>query len=402
MHPRLLLLAIALLLSPPLCATAQQLPAPHPAASTTIRHTGDLGRLFPKGPTEISSSLDGSIFAMDNGSVWSVAAGGVIGSLGKPLHLFCMSAHGKWLAFVEHNTNTVRIWTLATGEIRDLPQFSEQVQHFASSPDDSTLIVVTKSGIPELFDLATGNSLRKFVRTSRKGAGDVLAFSPDGALLADGDQVWTVSTAAPFLQLEGTFRAFSADGKTLWTQAGATIDEWNIATKQKSSIYQIPATGGDQFTVRADGRFGVLSRSLEPVQLSVWDMHSGLQSGALHIPSQLGRYRVFFLGNSDWLLACSQHTFPLLVRVSTGEQLATLDSHEKNWSVVRAADGAYDASPEALIFSPQQGGGMSVDGVRVDKGTFPRVTGLLKQLPGAPGGRASQGSQRKTGLGHGQ
>ena len=230
---------------------------------------------------------------MDNGSVWSVPAGGVIGTLGKPLHLLCMSAHGKWLAYVEHNSNTVRIWTLATGEIRDLPQFSEQVQHFASSPDDSTLVVATKSEIPRALrpghwqqppQICTNIPQRRWRRPRLQPR-----WHPPRRRRPGLDRVHRRSLPAARRRFPRLFARWqnSLDAGRLNQRRVEHLHE----TKEQH-LHDSRPPAGDRFTVRADGRYGVLSRSLDSVQLSVWDMHSGLQSGALHIPSQLGSYRV--------------------------------------------------------------------------------------------------------------
>jgi WD40 repeat protein len=355
--------------------------------SPAVQHTGGLGR-FGGGPEAAVANRDGRIFAMNDGSVWNVATGGVTGELGKPLRVFYMSTRGGWLAFT--NGNSVKIWTLASGEIRDFAELDEPVEHLAGSPDETMLVAVTRHGGPELFQVASGTHIRNLTWSSDRqhilSQDAVVAFSPDAKLLACGSEVWTVDSGVSLLKLEGNFEAFTSDGRTLLTMVGNhTVEEWDLSTRQRSSVFDLPTNSSDRFAFRPDGKLGVLSQPLNPNQLTVWDIHAGLQTGVVRLPSITGGYRVNFLGDSDWLIAGNQHSHPQLVRISTGEVIAILDSDgKKNWSVVRTSDGAYDASAEALIIAPQERGRMFVDGTRIDQGQFKRVPSLLGSLPGAP------------------
>ena len=367
-------------------ALSQQLPTPHVVASPAVHHTGGLGR-FGGGPDVVVASQDGRVFAMNDGSVWNVAAGGVIGELGKPLHIFYLSARGGWVAFAEGNT--VKMWALASGEIRDFAQLDEPVEHLAGSPDESMLVAVTRQGAPQLFQVASGTHIRNFAWSSDQNKfldqDAVVAFSPDASLLACGSEVWRVASGMSLLKLKGAFKTFTSDGRTLFTITGNhTVEEWDISTRQRSSMFDLPTNSSDRFFFSPDARVGVLSQPLNPNQLTIWDMRAGLQTGVIKLPSITSGYRVNFLGSSDWLIACSQHATPRLVRISTGEVIGTLDSDGNRWSVVRASDGAYDASANALTFRERQRGGTYVDGTRIDEGPFTRVAGLLSSLPGAP------------------
>ncbi len=367
-------------------AWPQQLPAPHAVASPAVQHTGGLGR-FGGGPDVVAASRDGRVFAMNDGSVWNVAAGKVTGELGKPLRVFYLSAHGGWLAFAEGNT--IKKWALASGEISDFAELDQPVEHLAGSPDETMLVAVARQGAPQLFQVASGTRIRNFVWSSDKNKfvdqDAVVAFSPDASLLACGSEVWTVASGVSLLKLEGTFKAFTGDGRTLFSiVSNHTVEEWDLSSRQRTSLFDLPANSSARFVFSPDARVGVLSQPLNPKQLTVWDTHAGLQTGVIRLPSITSGYRVNFLGISDWFIAGNQHAVPRLVQISTGEAIATLDSDGKNWSVVRSSDGAYDASADALVIAPQQRGGISVDGIRIDSGQFPRIAGLLSKLPGAP------------------
>lgn len=364
----------------------EQLPTPHMSGAPQNFHTGGVG--FFEGPYLAASSLDGRIFATNDGSVWSVAAGGVVGALGKELHVFTLSARGTWLAFAEGKS--IKIWTFASGEVRELAQADDLVEHMAGSPDETTLAVVSRNGAPQLFQVSSGERLRNFIWSSQKRVfldhEAILAFSPDGTLLACGSEVWTVSTGKSLMQLDGRFRAFTSDGRALFTlQGDHAVAEWNLQVRKKTSMFDFPALSSNRFTISPDGTVGVLAQPMNANPLSLWDTQSGLQSKAIDVPpGGPGIYNVSFLGSSDWMIAGHMHARPLLVRVSTGEVLATLGSDRKNWSVVRAADGAYDASPSALTVSPRGMTTFIIDKNPFNRGGFEKVDGLLSKLPGAP------------------
>ena len=380
-------------------ARPQQLPAPHAVANPTAAlHTGGLGH-FGEFPTTVAASEDGRIFAMNDGSVWNVGSGGVVGHLGKPLRVFYVSPRGTWLAFAEGNT--VKLWTLASGEIRDFIELGEPVEHLAASPDESMLVAATVHGDPQLFQVATGTHLRNFVWTSERRQllhpEASIAFSPDAKLLACGPEVWTVASGTSLFRLEGDFRAFTSDGRTLFSMVGNhTVEEWDLKTHQRSSMFDLSTSSSDRFIFRPDGVVGVLSLRLNANPLALWDTHAGMQTSVIRVPQTSDGYRVNFLGNSDWVIVATQRASLRLVRISTAETVATLDSSGKNWSVVRASDGAYDASADALGSAPSQPGRMFVDGTPVSTGQFKRVAGLLSSLPGAPvASSAKQRAQRR-------
>jgi len=367
----------------------QQLPAPHSADSNVQHHTAALG--FDDGMRSAVASCNGRFWAFSNGDVWSVATGGAVGHLGKILTTYTLSAKGTWLAYTE--ATEVKVWTLATGEVRTLATLDAPAEYLVGSPDESHLAVVTYKGDPQLYNIQSGQLTKQLVwsgthRGVRREGAALMAFSPDGKLLACDTEIWAVGTGASRLVLEGSFRAFADNGRSVVTEANRTIAEWDLASGKQTSSFDIAANGSADFAFSGDGRWMAVS-DWRNAEIALWDVYAGLRSKVVHLPRG---YHSLFISDSDWLLATTLHAPTLLIRVSTAEEIASILSSGKEWALVRSSDGAYDGSP--AVVTPPQGRmqtALRIDRAPVDRLRFEQVPGLLGKLPGAPSGAPPSG-----------
>ena len=364
----------------------QQLPAPHSVDRPVQKHTASLA--FNDGMSSAEASSNGQYWAFSNGDVWSTAAGGAVGHLGKPLTIYYLSAEGKWLAYAEGLE--LRVWTLATGDVRTLATLDSRPEYLAGSPDESRLAVVTQRGNPQLYDIQSGQLTKQLVwsgthRGLQGARSALMAFSPDGKFLACDTEIWTVSTGASRLVLDGSFRAFAEKGHSVVTSnASRTIAEWDLSSGKQTSSFDTSASPSAPLAFGDNGRWMAISDPLSG-EIALWDVYSGLKSRTIHLPRQLGGYHSLFIGDSDWLLATALHAPTLLVSISTAEQIASILSNGKEWAVVRSSDGAYDGSSGAITL-PQgrTGPALQIDRVPFDPAQFEHLPGLLRKLLGAP------------------
>jgi WD40 repeat protein len=153
--------------------------------------------------------------------------------------------------------------------------------------------------------LATGNlnepvALHDIVGRTSRGLDDraestiaaaCVAFAPDGAILAVGQQdgrisLWDVRTTCRRGALEGhadfvTALAFSRDGTTLVSSSGdRTVRVWDVANgRERLSIPARDRTFGT-LSVSPDGRLLALGDRVSPV-VRLWDLSSGQENDSL-------------------------------------------------------------------------------------------------------------------------
>lgn len=112
----------------------------------------------------------------------------------------------------------------------------------AFSPDGQLLAFSDGEFIVSLWDVQTGQRLRRFEVRSRTTS---VAFSPTGQILASGNVVWDVQTGTRLRELDGDAVAFSPDGQILALTSSFdrtrqnpfrdTIQLWDVQTGQQLS-----------------------------------------------------------------------------------------------------------------------------------------------------------------------
>jgi WD40 repeat protein len=155
-----------------------------------------------------------------------------------------------------------RLWDVATGS--PIAEFGDGSQVVAFSPDGKMLASGSLDSTVHLWSTATHKQLRPPLRGHGAGVTDV-AFSPDGRTLissgADGAiLLWNPRTAVRLGRLTGhagsvNAIAVSPDGKTL-ASAGedGTVRLWNLATGRQTARIGDWSNAATDVAFSADGR----------------------------------------------------------------------------------------------------------------------------------------------------
>jgi WD40 repeat protein/serine/threonine protein kinase len=195
------------------------------------------------------------------------------------------SPDGKMVASGDDNGYVI-LWDVATQkEHLRMKGHSEFIDGLAFSPDGKTLASAANDSFVKVWRVADGAEVSTL--TGHQGRLHKVQFSPDGTLLAssgsdDTVKLWDVSTwseRATLPNIKPTDLAFSPDGKTLATVAGASVKLWNmpigdfrISIDSQAGIYDSLAFSPDGTTLAA----GSVRGSIE-----LWDPSTGEQRGTI-------------------------------------------------------------------------------------------------------------------------
>lgn len=174
----------------------------------------------------------------------------------------------------------------APGTRRLFQGHTDWVVSAAFSPDNRTALSASQDNTLILWDIATGEALRRF--TGHEDWVWDAAFSPDGTLAASASQdgtlmIWSVASGEALHRLEGHTGvvrsvAFSPDGQQLLSgSVDKTLILWDVATGEM--IQQLGVDGGGHsgavYSVAfSKGGFTALSGS-EDGTIILWNVASG-------------------------------------------------------------------------------------------------------------------------------
>ncbi|WP_261248561.1 caspase family protein [Laspinema olomoucense] len=250
--------------------------------------------------------------------------------------------------------NTLKIWDLETGEVRETlrserPSVIRDValdpysQRFASARDDGSI---------EIWQLdRQGSDLTVELEQRIEGHfGPVyaIALTPDGLTLASGSQdntikIWAIETGELLHTLtdhRGPVRslAISPDGQTLISGAGdATIKIWDLETGELQNTLTDHTRLVRGLAIAPSGK--ILASASWDQTLKIWDLTTGELQNTLmgHTDSVVS---VAISPDGSTLVSGSDDDTIKLWNLTTGEELATLTNHRSDiFSLVFSLDG---------------------------------------------------------------
>lgn len=304
-------------------------------------------------PISGQSSLDGLLAFSGDGktlssftegtiTVWDVASGKQSSSTAVGAKRLsdevALSPDAKVLARVglQEGDRDFKLLETATGRELMSPHVSEDavsVESLAFSPDGATLAIGDEEGAITLWDVFNGRELKSLKGHSFPAVS--VAFSPDGKTIASGSvdktiKLWSAS-AWGLKVLEGHTEpvqtvAFSPDGKTLASGSeDKTIKLWDVATARELRTLQNPKTSYDGVKAIAFSPDGKTLAGLEYDVIRLWDVASGSELKAIPFKGNEG-FNVSFSPDGK-TLACGIDQTIELWDVATGEEVRTLTGH---------------------------------------------------------------------------
>lgn len=270
---------------------------PNPEPRTFKGHTMEIRAL--------AFNADGTLLATGGDDqtvrVWDTATGRELHTLKADDRLrveaVAFSPDGKLLASAGWDA-TVRLWNPATGKL--VRKFeagdpdNDSVRGIAISPDGKKLIVVgmlVPAGDNEpirIFDLASGKSERTVDSKITNGLFSV-AFSPDGKLFAttnyyEGPQLWDFATGQSlkiFKHPAVEQVAFSRDGKVLASVArDEQIGLWDVPGARELRTLRAKGSALRAVAFSPDGK-QLASAGHKDGSVRLWEVASGQELGSL-------------------------------------------------------------------------------------------------------------------------
>jgi WD40 repeat protein len=310
---------------------------------------------FSGGGTRLMSAAnDGSIIEWEVGSDQPIRT---LGGFFNAIKSLAWSPDGHYLA-TGGLEGMVHVWDVGSQSVIFNARAGKNlVRRMTWSPDGAILAAVAGETVT-LWNSTTGEMIHQLVYSvetddsavmpgigKTEGASHVfwgVAFSPDGTLLAAGDEdglvtVWDVAAGEQLYALAGhphivSYVRFLSDGTLVSASQDGTVITWNLGTSEQVNLEQFP--GAATLVISPDEQIMAIGRS--DASLSVREVGSPLSVTVLDGSSDL-MIRPDFSGDST-LCSTGLDDDMLTVGIfdaSTGELLHTYRSH--NQAVLDAA-----------------------------------------------------------------
>lgn len=330
-------------------------------------------------------------------NIWSIDSGDYVESLsradyGSPTEIV-LSSDGRSLVWAEKVTGEVRIWDVATGQLRVWPSddfygtralalspdghilasvetslegstvklwdmtkgqelgvlsgHEKPVMAIALSRDGGILALGTKDSTVQLWDVATG---QEFARTGGHESSIIsLTFSPDGRTLASGDKQGEVrlldvdslsgrAILSELALLKGHFLTFSPDGRSLATSVNNDVQLWDAHSGQKKALLRGHSDALMEVSFSPDGQ--TLASASRDGTIRLWDAYTGQQRAVLHGHDGRPVFSLAFLHNGKTLASGGDGGEIRLWDIDTGQQRAVFGSpYGAIFNLLSSSDG---------------------------------------------------------------
>jgi WD40 repeat protein len=208
-----------------------------------------------------------------------------------------LASNGRVLA-TSDTAGMVHLWHHATGRRRVLDGLSAHATCLSFAPDGATLAVGDAISTISLWDVAS--SEKKWSIATQSDVVRALAFAPDGTILASGGSdkcvyLWDLASCRLKTRLTGHTRtvskiAFAPDGRSLVSGSqDGTIRCWNPVTSQVQWLIPAPVGNCTPTVLCArfspDGKILATATNLDPT-VRLWESATGRELGSLRGPAE--------------------------------------------------------------------------------------------------------------------
>jgi WD40 repeat protein len=336
--------------------------------------TGKLSKVMPIA----DDSLDGLMVFKKDGKtlmsftegvvkLWDVVSGSQLATMPvgakQPSDHVALSPDGKLLARVglQEGDQGFKLLEVATGKELKPPRVSDDgysVESLAFSPNGAVLAIGDDVGAITLWEVDDGKEL-KTLKGHSFPAPEV-AFSSDGKMIATGSEdktikLWNMSTWGVTV-LTGhskgvTCVAFSPDNRILASGSeDQTIKLWDVATTKELRVFQGSKNAYDGFIAITFSPDGKTLAGLDESAIHFWDVISGNEKRVINLNLQddVG-FTVSFSSDGENIACGIDHTIKIW-NVATGAELKTLTGHSD-----RVASVAFSRDRKTLASSSKDG-----------------------------------------------
>ena len=238
--------------------------------------------------------------------------------------------------------DTIRLWDVNTGQLKNTLEHTDRVEAVAFSPDGNTLASAGWGNAVQLWNAETGQF--KISLDHSKYVVSV-AFAPDGKTITDGYRLWDANTGQEKATLDHsrgvTSVAFSPNGTTIaGASSNGTVQLWDANTGQSQAILEAHGDGVYSVAFAPDGKtlasgtrdsqdnFVEVIRPPATLQgmIQLWDVATGQLKNTLE--GHEGSVSSVAFAPDGKTLACGRNNDIIqLWDVDTGQLKNTLEGH---------------------------------------------------------------------------
>jgi WD40 repeat protein len=283
----------------------------------------------PDGRTLAGACPDGNTITF-----WDAASGADAGEPGGhrgPVLGLDVAPDGRLIATGGRDA-TIRLWERGTGaHIRTLTGHGHDVSGVRFTPDGKRLVSVSTDGSARTWDVATGREVAALRQTHKDVRPQELPHT-----------VWVSADGAKAAALIAPER--TSEEEMIRRQWPRELRVWDAATSKPLVQALTPATFNPMMAFAPDGRVAAMTQPLTSPTVTLLDLTTGKDAGALPVRFEGGVTGLAFSPDGRWLAVASYQAGIHVFDAATRQAAWSLKSAETVTQIAFSPDGRYLAS----------------------------------------------------------